>query len=335
MSNNKKYTKWTPEWEKEVIRIVGGKKRSQTIKKGEVKPDGTLATAEEKINTNEFELLLGAVKQQKEIIKTKKAELDKKQKYGEEAKQILKEIKELDPKVKEWDKFASWFESAYQKFLNGGADGYGTGNVGWKVLLTNYLKSKYKKVANTSPSETNNATPTEDYGSNLYEFSTRTETDFNQKSYWKITESEVIKLITRTVKELDEIDYNKFVAYSNAHAHPLSTDASELDKAEYSATKLQGYLKAIQDRAKNLVDNTIKTEGHPDKGRPANGHRVEYSFGQDYTKHGSNTPQDSGNFTETELVGLFRLMRAFRDSNWLIHLISLKHRRSKTSFGVD
>jgi hypothetical protein len=44
---------------------------------------------------------LGQIKYQKEIIKTKKAELDKKAKYGEEAKQILKQIKELDPQVKE------------------------------------------------------------------------------------------------------------------------------------------------------------------------------------------------------------------------------------------
>jgi hypothetical protein len=64
-----------------------------------------------------------------------------------------------------------------------------------------------------------------------------------------------------------------------------------------------------------LVDNTIKTAGHPDKGKPANGQRVEYSFGQDFTKHGSNTPYDSGNFTEQELIGLFRLMRAFQNSS--------------------
>jgi len=317
--SNKKYTKWTPEWEKEVITRIGGKKEEKTIKKDEVKPDGTLATKEEKINTNEVELLLGQIKYQKEIIKTKKAELDKKQKYGEEAKQILKEIKQLEPKVKEWDKFASWFESAYEKFLNGGTDGYGTGNVGWKALLETYLKSKYKKVANTSPSETNNATATEDYGSNLYQFNTRTETDFNQISYWKVTENEVIKLITRTIKEIGNIDYNKFVAYSNSQTHPLSTNTGELDKAEFTATKLQGYLKDVQDRAKCLVDNKIKTEGHPNKGKPANGQRVEYSFGQDFTKHGTNTPVDSGNFTQTELIGLFRLTRAFQEPVWNGH----------------
>ena len=49
------------------------------------------ANKEEKINTNEVELLLGQIKYQKEIIKTKKAELVKKQDYAEEAKQILKE----------------------------------------------------------------------------------------------------------------------------------------------------------------------------------------------------------------------------------------------------
>ena len=85
--------KWTPEWEKEIITKVGNKKAEITLKKDEVKPDGTLATEEEKINTNEVELLLGQIKYQKEIIKTKKAELVKKQGYAEEAKQILKEIK--------------------------------------------------------------------------------------------------------------------------------------------------------------------------------------------------------------------------------------------------
>lgn len=318
-NNNNKYQKYTPQWENKIIWLVGGKKTEKALKKDEVKPDGSLVTAsEEKIKTNEVELLLGKVKRQREIIKTKKSELGKKQKYGEEAKQILKEIKELNPQVKEWDKFASWFESAYQKFLNGGIDGYGAGNVGWKVLLDNYLKSKYKKVANTSPSETNNATATEDYGTNLYQFSTRTETDSNQISYWKVTENEVVKLITRTVKELGEIDYAKFVAYSNANAHPLST-GTDLDKAEYTAAKLQGYLKAIQDRAKCLVDNKIKTEGHPDKGQPANGKRVEYSFGHDFTKFGTDTPQDSGQFTEVELIGLFRLAKAFADATWSNH----------------
>ena len=313
MSNNKKISKWSPEWEKEIVELVGGEKKEQELKKGEVKPDGSLVTVDsEKIETNEFELLLGKIKRQKEIIKTKKVELGKKQGYAEEAKQILKEIKELDPKVKEWDKFASWFESAYTRFLEGGTNGYGTGNVGWKALLSTYLASKYKKVANTSPSETNNATATEDYGSNLYEFSTRTES-------WRITENEVVKLITRTVKALEDVEYSKFVTYTNAHAHPLSTNASEIDKSEYTASKLQGYLKDIQDRAKCLVDNKIKTDGHPDKGRPANGKRVEYSFGQDFTKFGTNTPQDSGNFTETELIGLFRLARACQDSGWTGH----------------
>jgi hypothetical protein len=44
---------------------------------------------------------LGQIKYQKEIIKTKKTELVKKQGYAEEAKQILKEIKALAPQVKE------------------------------------------------------------------------------------------------------------------------------------------------------------------------------------------------------------------------------------------
>ncbi|CAI2189716.1 754_t:CDS:2, partial [Funneliformis geosporum] len=217
--------------------LVGGKKEEKELKKGEVKPDGSLVIVDsEKIKTNDFELLLGQIKQQKEIIKTKKAELAKKHGYADEAKQILKEIKALEPKIKD-----------------------------------TYLQSKYKKVASTSPSETN-ATDLEDYGSNLYQFSTRTETDDNQ---------------------IRAIDYDKFVTYTNAHAHSLSTSTSEIDQAEYSATKLQGYLKAIQDRSKCLVDNKIKTDNHPDKGKSANGHRIEYSFGQDFTKHGSNTPQDN------------------------------------------
>ncbi|CAI2188041.1 18132_t:CDS:2 [Funneliformis geosporum] len=230
------------EWEKEVTNLVGGEKSEKELKKGEIKPDGTLVTAEsEKIKTNDFELLLGQIKYQKELIKTKKDELAKKHGYADEAKQILKEIKELEP----------------------------------KTILNTYLQSKYKKVANTSPSETNNTTATEDY---------------------------VIKLITRTVKELGAIDYDKFVTHTNSNTHPLSTSASEIDKAEFTASKLQGYLKVIQDRAKNLVDNKIKSDNHPDKGKPANGHRIEYSFGQDFTKSGTNTPQDSANFTETELI---------------------------------
>ncbi|CAG8707766.1 38906_t:CDS:2, partial [Gigaspora margarita] len=48
----------------------------------------------------------------------------------------------------------------------------------------------------------------------------------------------------------------------------------------------------IRDRAKHLVDNAIKGTmidengnkvEHPDKGKPANGYRLEYSFGDDYT----------------------------------------------------
>lgn len=102
MTNNKKYKKYSPEWEKEVISLVGGEKKEHELKKGEVRPDGSLVTVDsEKIKTNEFELLMGQIKQQKEIIKTKKVELSKKHGYAEEAKQILKEIKELEPKVKE------------------------------------------------------------------------------------------------------------------------------------------------------------------------------------------------------------------------------------------
>ena len=99
MSNNNK--KYTPQWEKNITRLVGGKKEEKILKVGDIKPDGVKATDETKINTTEFELLLGQIKYQKQLIKTKKAELDKKTKYGEEAKQILKQIKELEPKVKE------------------------------------------------------------------------------------------------------------------------------------------------------------------------------------------------------------------------------------------
>src|SRR3954453_17447332 len=99
MSNNKK--KYTPEWEQEVIKLVGGQKVAKELKKGDIKPDGTLAPQAEKINTNDFELLMGQIKHQREIIKTKKTELDKKQGYSDEAKNILKEIKQLEPQVKE------------------------------------------------------------------------------------------------------------------------------------------------------------------------------------------------------------------------------------------
>ncbi|CAG8643097.1 8235_t:CDS:2, partial [Paraglomus brasilianum] len=78
----------------------------------------------------------------------------------------------------------------------------------------------------------------------------------------------------------------------------------------------------IRDRAKYLVDNAIKGTildengnkvEHPDKGKPANGHRIEYSFGDDYTKN-DGSPVAANNFTHTELEQLFNLMKLFGDT---------------------
>jgi hypothetical protein len=83
----------------------------------------------------------------------------------------------------------------------------------------------------------------------------------------------------------------------------------------------------IRDRAKYLVDNTIKGTmidengnkvEHPDKGKPANGHRIEYSFGDDYTKKDGNSVA-TNNFTHTELEQLFNLMKLFSDYAWVSH----------------
>jgi len=77
----------------------------------------------------------------------------------------------------------------------------------------------------------------------------------------------------------------------------------------------------IRDRAKYLVDNTIKGTtldengnkiDHPDKGKPASGHRIEYSFGDDYTKR-DGSPVATNNFTNAELEQLFNLAKLFSD----------------------
>ncbi|CAG8659631.1 8050_t:CDS:2, partial [Paraglomus brasilianum] len=129
----------------------------------------------------------------------------------------------------------------------------------------------------------NSTALTEDYDNNLYCGTFQMGQLGNDHTQFRITENEAVKLITRVVKEISKIK---------------------------------------KDRAQYLVDNTIKGTTldengnkieHPDKGKPANGHRIEYSFGDDYTKN-DGSPVATNNFTHTELEQLFNLMRLFGDT---------------------
>src|SRR5437763_14054623 len=100
MSNNKKYPKRTPEWEKEVQRIVG-KEVEKEFKKGEVKPDGTTVSAEtgEKIKVNDFKQLFTDIEKQKEKVKEKLIKLNGKDSQGSELANIYREYDELEKKL--------------------------------------------------------------------------------------------------------------------------------------------------------------------------------------------------------------------------------------------
>jgi len=76
--NNNKYIKWSPEWEKRIIGLVG-KEIDQEFKKGQKKPDGTEVTADqETIKVNDVKQLLSEIKSQKQIVENKLEELGKK-----------------------------------------------------------------------------------------------------------------------------------------------------------------------------------------------------------------------------------------------------------------
>ncbi|CAG8707778.1 38907_t:CDS:2 [Gigaspora margarita] len=93
----KNIKKGTPEWEKEIIALIG-KEINKEFTKGQKKPDGTEVTAEkETIKVNDTQILLKEIKEQKKIVEEKLNSLAQKKGY-----------------------------KAHQRFLKGGTDGYGT-----------------------------------------------------------------------------------------------------------------------------------------------------------------------------------------------------------------
>ncbi|CAG8701793.1 6914_t:CDS:2, partial [Ambispora leptoticha] len=142
----------------------------------------------------------------------------------------------------------------------------------------------------------NSTSLTETYNNNLYQGTFMMGQTGNNHTSFRITENEAVKLITRTVKEIGKIKKTEFDAYVNGAGKSTLADVDNTIKGT------------------TLDENGNRIE-HPDKGKPANGHRIEYSFGDDYTKKDGN-PVATNNFTHTELKQLFNLAKLFSDHNW-------------------
>ncbi|CAJ0855846.1 17292_t:CDS:2 [Entrophospora sp. SA101] len=123
-----------------------------------------------------------------------------------------------------------------------------------------------QKFTPTSPS---GATP-QDYKTNLYEVNLYTGGGHKQKSI-KITEQELIKLITRTLAEIKKIDKDEFANLTNTP--PTGLPALTFTATSANAGAIQGQLKILQDHAQNLVEFTDAETG-----------RKEYSFGHGFVK---------------------------------------------------
>jgi len=325
-NNKNKYVKGSPEWVKKIIGLVG-QEVDKEFKKDEIKPDGTKVTSDkETVKVNDIEHLLSEIKSQKKTVETKLTELGKKKGYKGEALALFKLIKDLEPRIKDWKAFTNWYNQAHERFLKGGADGWTGGrtgladaNKGWVKVLKAYLEQKYSKANSTSLTET--------YDNNLYRGTFMMSQTGNNQTSFRITENEAVKLITRTVKEIGKIKKTEFDAYVNGVGSSNLASSTWRPVSDFTSANVITWMDNIRDRAKYLVDNTIKGTTidengnkveHPDKGKPANGHRIEYSFGDDYTKKDGN-PVAANNFAHTELEQLFNLMKLFSDHAWVNH----------------
>jgi hypothetical protein len=330
--NMTKNYKWTSEWEEKIKEKIP-KQVDKTFKKGEAKPDGTVVTADagETIKVKEVEELFREINEKKEEAKTKLDELNKLTGGGDELAKIYMEYDRLEKMlylgnsvgvvpsvggVDSWKAEKNKDRVRYDNFFGKGdgttsADYYdtdaaklGTTNArGWKNIQKAYYQKSFKK-------EDGSADATY---SNLYEYKVRTEKDPNKDQDLRITEQEVVKLLTRSVKELQKIkqaDWDAFVTSADCVLPATPTvknraanDWRRTNEVAYTGGTAGCDLKTWMDNVKtiNLTSNEIKDESGNGTGRYTNGKRAEYFF---------------KNITTTQLQSLFNLIEAWRGNWW-------------------
>ena len=290
------------------------KKGERKLKEGEFKGEEVKADNGETVKVNEAELLIAQRKELVNELEVKKDQLKNKEGYSDKYAQISIKYDELERKNKEWKEHLKTttvsgtgtsknYTNQYNSFLKKGAgitNPYR--NEGWINLVSAYHSKQWKAVGKTT---------FDDY-SNLYEGVLYTGSGTNQKRI-KLTEQEVIKLITRTIKELGKIDKTEFdksisTAIPQTGGVAIALDFNKLDGTAVTHTDVSGWLATLQAHAKNLVEFDNKKTG-----------RQEYSFGYEFAKEDGAGMKDTP-FNKNSITAFFELLNFIhKNYNWKLH----------------
>ncbi|CAI2161393.1 10326_t:CDS:2 [Funneliformis geosporum] len=264
-----KHTKYSPEWEQKNKFIIG-KQIEKEFKKGEKKPDDTEVTADtEKVKVNDYEDLI----REREALKVD----------YEAKKEVVKTKSGYAGKIANAETGRTNdgnYNNQSNSFLtsgSGAANPYRT--KGWFKLIADW---------NNKPFTPTTAGATAKDYTNLYEVCFNS--GYNQMSI-KMTENELIKFITRTLKEYEKIDttttgetfQDYLTTKKPATVSIVYTDYGTTTTPDVETdTIVNGYLTTLKAHAKNLVETTDEKTG-----------RKEYAFGHNFVNDNGTGMKDT------------------------------------------
>lgn len=308
-NNNKKYKKYTEDWNK-ATKILVGKQIEKEFKKGEKKPDGKIVEVDagENIKVNDFEdlirernILVAKLEEKKENLKSKAG-------YTKEYAEASLKHDNLEEKLTTWKanlKTGDNYTNQHNSFLKTGTgitNPYKTD--GWVKKMGDFQKGKF-----TNPYDSKSY----DYF-NLYDGCLWNNDNSKSKNV-KITEQEARKLIAAFIHQIGKMDKNEFaklIGIGGSVPSGITLDFKKLDNNPGFNTDVKGWFDTIHDHAKGLIETTDKHTG-----------RKEYEFGHGFLKDENDASQgmkDTNVFNKTSIEALFELNNFLKsNTNWLDH----------------